>query len=139
MSLAAVAAVALVAWALVSSSDAVQAPDTNAELASDVEFEITLQDLNLDSLDLYTPVGKGGGKGGKTACCDPAAEPGTGGNPFCFEGHTCCSDGQWRCNNADATPSCNPGEVCVDCTPNGGPCDSDDDCCSGRCKGGKCR
>lgn len=55
----------------------------------------------------------GGGKGGgEPKCCDPARQPGVGGNPFCFEGATCCSDGQWRCNNANGTPSCTAGQVC---------------------------
>jgi len=33
-------------------------------------------------------------------CCDPNDQPGVNGNPFCFEGATCCADGVWRCNNA---------------------------------------
>jgi len=47
-------------------------------------------------------------------CCDPALEPGVGGNPFCFEGHNCCGDGTWRCNQGDGTDSCGGpfGEVC---------------------------
>lgn len=56
--------------------------------------------------------GKGGGKGGGSQCCNPALEPGTGSNPFCFEGHTCCADGRWRCNNADASAPCAAGSVC---------------------------
>ncbi len=81
---------------------------------------------------------KGGPPGG--GCCDPGLEPGVGGNPFCFEGHTCCSSGNWQCNNPDGSPSCDPGEVCVDCAGAGGSCTSNDDCCSGRCKGnGTCR
>lgn len=64
-----------------------------------------------------TEVKKGGNGGGKGkpkpgGCCDPALEPGANGNPFCFEGHSCCSDGRWRCNNPDATPSCTAGTVC---------------------------
>ncbi len=48
-----------------------------------------------------------------TSCCDPAEEPGTGDNPICFEGATCCSDGIWLCNLGDGTPSCNVlGSVC---------------------------
>ena len=72
------------------------------------------------------------------SCCDPALEPGTGGNPFCFEGHTCCSDGKWRCNNADGTPSCPAcGSSCV---PSGGSCASNAVCCSGTCKNNhRCR
>ncbi len=46
-------------------------------------------------------------------CCDPLEEPGTHGNPFCFEGATCCADGTWQCNRGDATPTCDaPGRVC---------------------------
>ncbi|MEE9294478.1 MAG: hypothetical protein V3W34_05885 [Phycisphaerae bacterium] len=84
----------------------------------------------------------GGGRGGKpAACCDPDAEPGVGGNPFCFEGHSCCSDGQWRCNNADGSPSCAPGAVCPEgCGQRNDPCSADDDCCSGQCKSnGRCK
>lgn len=48
-------------------------------------------------------------------CCDPALEPGTNGLPLCFEGATCCADGQWRCNQGNGTPSCNAiGDVCPD-------------------------
>jgi len=51
-------------------------------------------------------------------CCDPADEPGTNGNPFCIEGHTCCADGTWRCNNADGTPSCEAtSTACPTCCP----------------------
>lgn len=47
------------------------------------------------------------------ACCDPLEEPGTHGNPICFEGATCCADGTWQCNRGDGTPSCDaPGLVC---------------------------
>ena len=75
-----------------------------------------------------------GGSGSK--CCDPSSEPGVGGNPFCFEGHTCCADGQWRCNNPDATPSCPGGQVCSSsCGLSGATCNADADCCSGMCKG----
>jgi len=56
--------------------------------------------------------GGGGGGGGGAACCDPALQPGVGGNPLCFEGATCCSDGNWRCNNPDGSPSCTVGKVC---------------------------
>lgn len=46
-------------------------------------------------------------------CCDPRLQPGTHGNPICFEGATCCADGTWRCNRGDGTPSCDaPGRVC---------------------------
>ena len=40
------------------------------------------------------------------ACCNPDDEPGVNGNPFCFEGATCCADGTWACNNGDLTPNC---------------------------------
>lgn len=54
------------------------------------------------------------------ACCDPAARPGSATSliPACFEGHSCCPDGRWRCNDADGTPSCEDdqlGKVC--CAP----------------------
>jgi hypothetical protein len=38
--------------------------------------------------------------------CDPAQEPGVGGNPPCFEGATCCPDGVWRCNDFGGPPAC---------------------------------
>jgi hypothetical protein len=73
-----------------------------------------------------------------TLCCDPTLEPGTGGNPPCFEGHTCCSDGFWRCNNADGTPGCT---VCgTACGARNTPCSTGADCCSGVCKpNGRCK
>lgn len=76
-----------------------------------------------------------------TKCCDPALEPGTNGNPFCFEGHTCCASGQWQCNNPDGTPSCSGGQVCgSSCSPSGGSCTTNAQCCSGTCKPShKCR
>lgn len=40
------------------------------------------------------------------ACCSADDQPGVNGNPFCFEGATCCADGTWACNNGDLTPSC---------------------------------
>lgn len=40
------------------------------------------------------------------ACCDPDEEPGFNGNPVCFEGATCCANGEWRCNQGDGSPSC---------------------------------
>lgn len=53
-------------------------------------------------------------------CCDPADEPGQNGNPFCFEGHTCCN-GTWVCNGPTAEPACpNPDPTCPAC------CDRDD-------------
>jgi hypothetical protein len=78
-----------------------------------VGFAAILVVLVYSTLAVVSPdavAAKGGGKPPK--CCDPALEPGTGGNPLCFEGHTCCSDGKWRCNNADGSPSCTPGTVC---------------------------
>lgn len=39
-------------------------------------------------------------------CCDPALEPGTGDNPHCFEGSSCCADGAWACNDGEGSPSC---------------------------------
>ena len=38
--------------------------------------------------------------------CDPADEPGTNGNPFCFEGHGCCGT-EWTCGSATGHVSCN--------------------------------
>jgi hypothetical protein len=61
--------------------------------------------------DAVAGKGGGGGKPPKTSCCNPALEPGVGGNPLCFE-NTCSSDGKWPCNNPDASPSCTPGQVC---------------------------
>jgi len=52
---------------------------------------------------------------GSPPCCDPGLEPGMGMTPPCFEGHTCCLDGQWRCNRGDGTPSCTAGTVCGAC------------------------
>ena len=83
-------------------------------------------------------VDRGGPPGG---CCDPAAEPGVGGNPLCFEGHSCCASGNWSCNNPDGSPSCDPGEVCdPDCGGRNDSCSADEDCCSGICKpNGRCK
>jgi hypothetical protein len=50
---------------------------------------------------------------GKKACCDPTEDPGTHGNPFCFEGATCCGDGSWACNAGDGSPTCDViSQVC---------------------------
>ena len=38
---------------------------------------------------------------GEVKCCDPNLEPGQNGNPFCFEGHQCCPDGEWSCSIGD--------------------------------------
>lgn len=74
-------------------------------------------------------------------CCDPALEPGVGGNPLCFEGHTCCASGQWQCNNADGSPSCSGGLMCGStCGTTGAACSANTECCSGQCKANhKCR
>ena len=46
-------------------------------------------------------------------CCDPADEPGTGNNPPCFEGATCCSTGGWQCNNGAGNSTCSEdAEAC---------------------------
>ena len=98
-------------------------------------------DAATDYSALFTPVAKGGGGGPPSdQCCDPALEPGAGGNPFCFEGHTCCPGG-WQCNNPDGTPACSkPGEVCpTGCASVGESCNTDSDCCFNKCKGGRCR
>ncbi len=130
----AIVAVAVAGWAVVASDG--PAGDEKAAAAPSGDSDAAIVEKFLAPV---TPAGKGGGpKGG--GCCDPALEPGTNGNPFCFEGHTCCSDGQWRCNNPDATPSCAAGEVCAPgCGSRGDSCESGDDCCSGSCKGGRCK
>lgn len=99
------------------------------------------QELTADTSTPEPDGAKGGGKPGGSACCDPDLEPGTGGNPLCFEGHTCCDDGGWSCNNPDGTPSCTQGDVCDGtCGSRGDSCASGADCCSGKCKGnGTCR
>jgi len=122
--IAAVATVGAVAVAFglftsgVNAADAEKSPEPTLEEASaDVE---PLGQCLADGSELrIEPVAKGGngkGKGPKPkpeACCDPDAQPGVGGNPFCFEGASCCSDGNWRCNNADGSPSCSLGQVCT--------------------------
>jgi hypothetical protein len=51
-----------------------------------------------------------------SSCCDPTQEPGTHGNPYCFEGATCCGDGMWKCNAGDLSSTCEQvGFVCRDC------------------------
>jgi hypothetical protein len=40
------------------------------------------------------------------SCCNPAEQPGTNGNPLCFEGATCCADGTWACNEGDGSETC---------------------------------
>ena len=130
LSLIAVLSLALGSWAILSAGD----PATRPSQAQDAVVVEALAPI--ENADLFTPAAGGG----STKCCDPSLEPGVGGNPLCFEGHTCCSDGAWRCNNADATPSCESGAVCSGCAVSGAPCTSHADCCSGRCKGnGTCR
>jgi hypothetical protein len=66
------------------------------------------------------------GGGTQLACCNPLEEPGFYGNPPCFEGATCCSTGEWQCNDAtgqstcaaegiSCEPCCHPDERPVDC------------------------
>ncbi len=46
-------------------------------------------------------------------CCDAADEPGIGDNPTCFEGASCCADGEWQCNDGIGSSSCDaPGTPC---------------------------
>lgn len=130
---------ALAGWAVIASGGDERAAETaapQAAPAAEADSDAAIVERFLAPAE---PVGKGGpNKGPK--CCDPAAEPGVGGNPFCFEGHTCCSDGQWRCNNPDATPSCEAGQVCdAGCGSAGTSCGSGADCCSGTCRGGRCK
>lgn len=48
------------------------------------------------------------------ACCNPADKPGTGPNPACIEGATCCADGTWQCNQGTGEPACDNNEgVCL--------------------------
>ncbi len=49
---------------------------------------------------------------GPPPCCDPALEPGGAQVAPCFEGHSCCDDGVWRCHNNNGIPTCATGEVC---------------------------
>lgn len=87
---------------------------------------------------LATPVAPPASLAGSSACCDPAAEPGVGGNPLCFEGHTCCSNGQWSCNNADGSPGCTACGTA--CGGRNAACTSGANCCSGVCKpNGRCK
>ncbi len=53
-------------------------------------------------------------------CCAEAEEPGFGDNPLCFEGASCCADGEWKCNNGDGSPSCDEA---------GTPCKAEEICC----------
>ncbi len=65
-------------------------------------------------------------------CCDPAEEPGVGGNPRCIEGHTCCNSGVWGCDHGSGAPSCIEGRVCFsfDIDADGVPTQSDNCPCS---------
>lgn len=49
-----------------------------------------------------------------TVCCDPEMRPdGLNNRPLCFEGSTCCTDGNWTCNAGDASSICaKDGEAC---------------------------
>ncbi|UCF68381.1 MAG: hypothetical protein JSV80_03525 [Acidobacteriota bacterium] len=115
----------------------------SASLPSDVRPSATCEAGSLlEGSDPLELVGHARGKPPKgDACCDPDLEPGVNGNPLCFEGHTCCSDGVWRCNNPDGSPSCSAGKVCEPgCAGKGESCSSNEDCCSGTCgKNGRCR
>lgn len=114
-----IAALGLAAVALA----AIDSPETSGPVSTEL--------APLDSPFVATPAAS-------TLCCDPTREPGVGGNPLCFEGHTCCADGFWRCNNHDGTPSCTGcGTAC------GGKntaCTTGAQCCSGVCKpNGRCK
>lgn len=126
VSLVALLGVMLGGWMVLSASDAEPAAQPEAALS-----------VNADGF--FNEVKNGGGPPGG-GCCDPALEPGGGIVPLCFEGHTCCANGSWQCNNPDGSPSCDPGTVCdAGCTSVGDPCGDDADCCSNRCKGGRCK
>ncbi|MDH3284362.1 MAG: hypothetical protein OEQ13_06440 [Acidobacteriota bacterium] len=141
LSLVATLAVVLAGWALATPGDVATSAASEFAAAAAVASTDAGAASGCAATELpapLTPVGKG--KPPKLACCNPALEPGTNGNPFCFEGHTCCTDGTWRCNNPDATPSCDVGEVCAaGCGSRGDSCSSGGDCCSGSCKGGRCK
>lgn len=64
------------------------------------------------------------------ACCNLDEMPGNNGNPVCFEGATCCSDGSWQCNAGNGSSTCaTDGDAC-DTDP-----DPDPDSCEGSCGG----
>ncbi len=107
-------------------------PATDAAVQAEPNLAVCPADGSIDEV-------KGKPEPPASPCCDPALEPGANGNPFCFEGHLCCYDGRWSCNNPDGSPSCKTGEVCVDCASTGDSCSTNAECCSGRCKGGRCR
>lgn len=120
--------------------------DTSVEQTPQAQATMTLSQLEcvMATHDVVpmTPVDGSVAKGKPNpapACCDPDLQPGVNGNPFCFEGATCCSDGRWQCNNPDGSPSCSAGTVCSGCSGAGAACSSNSDCCSGKCKGKRCR
>lgn len=126
---------------LVLACGLVAAEDAPATLEVEAPAEAP-ETCALDDLELEATARGGNGKpGGGDACCDPALEPGGGVVPFCFEGHTCCANGNWNCNNPDASPSCDAGTVCdTGCASSGASCSTASDCCSGNCKkNGVCR
>jgi len=118
------------------------APNTAKAIAPTLEHEtidwVTMQSIEIANDDVSQPEVMA--KPSASACCNPDTEPGVGG-PLCFEGHTCCSDGNWRCNNPDGSPSCEAGEVCEEgCGERNDACSDDADCCSGTCKpNGRCK
>lgn len=40
------------------------------------------------------------------SCCNPGKKPGVNDNPPCFEGATCCANGDWECNQGNGLPNC---------------------------------
>ncbi|MFA4887654.1 MAG: thrombospondin type 3 repeat-containing protein, partial [Candidatus Nanoarchaeia archaeon] len=59
------------------------------------------------------------------------------GTPSCFEGATCCGDGQWRCNRGDLTSTC-PEESACECGTcsdgsTGGECAGEEICFRNEC------
>lgn len=123
------------AWMLVTPYTAVAVAPTWDD--GDIDWT-TMQSIEIASDDAVQPevLAKPSG----SACCNPDLEPGGGIVPICFEGHTCCSDGNWRCNNPDGSPSCSAGEVCAEgCAERNQSCSDDAECCSGNCKrNGRC-
>src|SRR5262249_22360547 len=111
-------------------------PDAGCELAMPVDSATESETVLLaELLTTAPPESDATPAAGSTKCCDPALEPGVNGNPLCFEGHTCCANGQWQCNNPDGSPSCSGGQVCGStCSVSGASCTTNADCCSGQCK-----
>jgi hypothetical protein len=56
-------------------------------------------------------------------CCDLADQPGTNGNPFCFEGASCCGDGTWQCNSGNGSSTCGDVGGGAICEPQPSACD----------------